>query len=529
MAEMARLLLGDEAVAQGALDAGIGGAFSYPGTPSTEIFEYILQGASTGGRVSARWSTNEKVAYEEALGMSYAGRRALVSMKHVGLNVAADPFVNSALTGVNAGIVLVVADDPGMHSSQNEQDSRYYGEFAQVPVFEPSNQQEAYDATRRAFEYSEAVGLPVMLRMVTRLCHSRANVVIRPPEENGADERPRPDPSQWTLVPSIARRRFRRLVDLQPTLQADAAESSLNRLELAGSQGVIAAGLTLNYVLEALGGSADMSLLKLGHYPIPVGLVRELINHCDDILVVEESYPFIETRLSGLLGVPGKLIRGRLSGDLPRTGELGPDAVASALGRGPHGGALPLAQLAARPPQLCRGCPHGDSFKALAEATSRYEAPLLFSDIGCYTLGVMPPYRAVHSCVDMGASISMAHGASQTGAHPVLATIGDSTFTHSGLSGLLGAVRSDANMTVLILDNGTVAMTGTQDSMANGDQIVALLTGAGVDPEHLHVLNPLPKHHSENVALIAQEIEHNGLSVLIPQRACVHVSRKARP
>jgi indolepyruvate ferredoxin oxidoreductase alpha subunit len=458
--------------------------------------------------------------------MSYAGRRALVSMKHVGLNVAADPFVNSALTGINAGLVLVVADDPGMHSSQNEQDSRFYGEFAQIPVLEPATQQEAYDFTLQAFSYSEEVGLPVMVRLVTRLSHSRSNVTAQPPEEPGAEPRPLPSPDNWTLVPAIARRRFRQLVDLQKRLLEDSESSSDNRLTLAGRRGIICAGIARNYVGEVLDGGGDFSLLQLGRYPIPVALVRGLVNHCDEILVAEEGYPFIERRLNGLLGVPGKAIRGKLTGDLPLTGELTPDALAAALRLPPPGTARPVEDLVGRPPQLCKGCPHADSFRAIVEATAGYSNPVLFSDIGCYTLGVLPPYRAVHACVDMGASIPMAHGAAQAGIRPVICTIGDSTFSHSGMTGLIGAARSDADMTVFILDNSTVAMTGTQESFSTGERLLGILRGLGVEAEHMHVIEPLPQRHKENVELIKKEIEHRGLSVIVPTRACIHVRRK---
>ncbi len=520
------LFLGDEAVGQAALDAGIAGAFSYPGTPATEIFEYVQEHGA--GVVSARWSANEKVAYEEALGMSYAGRRALVSMKHVGLNVAADPFVNSALTGVNGALVLVVADDPGMHSSQNEQDSRFYADFAQVPVFEPSDQQEAYDMTRAAFDYSEAVGLPVVVRVVTRLCHSRANVIVRPPEPGAGPPRPRPNPSDWTLVPVHARRRFRHLLDLQRTLVEDSEQSPSNRLRRAGPRGVIASGLACNYVHEALAGDDEVSLLEVRRYPLPVARVRELVDHCEDVLVVEEGYPYIERKLNGLLGVPGKSIRGKLTGALPPAGELTPDAVAAALGKLPAEHVDPLGDLAGRPPQLCRGCPHADSFRAIVEATANYAEPILFSDIGCYTLGVLPPYRAVHATVDMGASIAMAHGAARAGARPVVCTIGDSTFGHSGMTALLGAAQADADMTVFVLDNATVAMTGTQDSMTTGEELMRVLRGLGVDPDHLRVIDPHPKRHAENVETVRREIEHHGLSVIVARRACIHLKRKER-
>jgi len=526
-----RMLLGDEAVAQAAVDAGIAGAFSYPGTPATEVFEFIERGAGQAGRVSALWSANEKVAYEEALGMSYAGRRALVSMKHVGLNVAADPFINSALTGLNAGLVLLVADDPGMHSSQNEQDSRFYGEFAQIPIFEPGTQQQAYDLTLQAFDYSEEVGLPVMVRLVTRLSHSRADVAVRSDELARAgvpEPRGLPDPGDWTLVPAIARRRFRRLIELQRRLLDDAERADANRLELAGPRGILCAGIAHNYLREVLNGGGDFSLLRIGRYPIPVTLVRQLVAHCDEILVVEEGYPFIERRLNGLLGVPGKSIRGKLTGDLPASGELDPDSLATALGLAAAGAPRPVEDLVGRPPQLCRGCPHADSFKAIVEGSSGYDHPVLFGDIGCYTLGVAPPYRAVHACVDMGASIAMAQGAARAGIRPIICTIGDSTFSHSGMTGLIGAARSDADMTVFILDNATVAMTGAQDSFTTGERLLEVLRGLGVSDDHLHVMEPLAKRHEDNVRLIRREIEHPGLSVIVSMRECIHLKRKHR-
>lgn len=526
------LLLGDEAVAVAAIHAGIGGAFSYPGTPSTEIFEYIQAYAERTGEIAARWSANEKVAYEEALGMSYAGRRAVVSMKHVGLNVAADPFINSALTGVNGGLVVVVADDPGMHSSQNEQDTRYYAEFAQIPLLEPPNQQIAYDMTLEAFDISERFGVPVLIRVVTRLAHSRANVSVNGTEASTrepAEPLALPDPNNWTLVPSNARRRFRRLLDLQPQLVEWSEKSPHNELTLAGRRGIITSGIAHNYVREALAGSGDFSLLKITTYPLPVERVRNLIDHCDEITIIEEGYPYIEKRLNGVLGVPGKAIHGKLNGRLPLDGELTPDIVASGLGLAFSTSTPAVDDLTGRPPALCRGCPHADTFKAIIDATAEHPNAILFSDIGCYTLGVLPPYRAVHSCVDMGASISMAHGAAQAGAHPVLCTIGDSTFTHSGMTPLIGAVRSNADMTVFVLDNAIVAMTGGQETLAAGETLINLIKGFGVTDQQLHILEPLPKNHDENVRRIKDAIQHRGLSVIIAQRECIHNRRKAAP
>ena len=518
------LLLGDEAVALGAIHAGIGGAFSYPGTPATEIFEFIQRTTANDPGVSALWSANEKVAYEEALGMSYAGKRAIVSMKHVGLNVAADPFVNSAITGVNGGLVLVVADDPGMHSSQNEQDSRYLGDFAKIPMIEPGSQQEAYDLMFEAFDLSERLQLPVMVRLVTRLSHSRSvvHVAVEPPAR--PEPKPRPPKEHWVLVPANARRRWRHLLDIQPDLLDYAERSKVNRLVLAGKRGIIASGIAYNYVREALGDDLDgCSILKIGVYPIPTSLVRQLVDHCDEIIVVEEGYPFIESRLNGLLGLPGKSVRGKLSGLLPQTGELSPDLVKAAFGKpctNPQAQEIP-----GRPPMLCVGCPHRDTFAAMLEATRDEPDTIMFSDIGCYTLGCLPPYEAVHSCVDMGASITMAHGAAQAGKHPVLCTIGDSTFTHSGMTGLIGAARANANMTVFLLDNSTVAMTGGQLTMAHGDELLDIVRGLGVKDEHLHVIEPLAKFHEKNTALFKREIAHRGLSVIVARRPCIQIKK----
>ena len=512
---MTELLLGDEAVGIAAIDAGISGAFSYPGTPATEIFEFIQRRTAKDETVASRWSANEKVAYEEALGMSYIGKRSLVSMKHVGLNVAADPFINSAIPGAHGGLVLAVADDPGMHSSQNEQDTRFYGDFAQILVFEPSNQQEAYDMTREAFELSERLGLPVLVRLVTRLSHSRSNVVRSKPSEVQTTVRPVEDSRDWTLLPVNARRRFRRLLDMQASLKEFSAQSSYNRLLLRGPKGIIASGIAHNYVGEAIGSDSSYSLLKIGTYPLPTGLV------------IEEGYPYIEDRLTGLLGVPGKAVHGKRTGALPLDGETTPDLVRAAL-------AMPALNtcevedgLPMRPPRLCEGCPHCDTFKAMLEVFGSDAQPILFSDIGCYTLGALPPYNAVQSCVDMGSSISMALGAAKGGAHPVLCTIGDSTFTHSGMTPLLGAAHEDANMTVIILDNATVGMTGGQEVFVTGERLLELVKGLGVPEDHLIQIEPSKKNHERNVEILRREIDHRGLSVVVACRPCIQFTRKA--
>ena len=524
------VLLGDEAVALAAIHAGIRAAFSYPGTPATEILECIeRRGGDQGDHGPiACWSTNEKVAYEEALGVSYAGHRALVSMKHVGLNVAADPFINSAITGANGGLVVAVADDPGMHSSQNEQDTRYYAHFARLPAYEPADQQEAYDTTLAAFEESQRLGLPVVVRLVTRLAHSRAPVNVRSEPQAAPDLGVVQDASGWTLLPVNARRQFKSLLQKYDALLSSTEESPYNELRLAGPRGIICAGIAYNYVRENLDGNGDFSLLRVSHYPLPAKKIRELVAHCDEVLVVEDGYPFIEEQIDGVVGLSGTRLLGRRSGNLPASGELTPELVRGAMGLARPATREPIGDLAGRPPQLCQGCPHTDTYRHIAEALKPYEQAVVFSDIGCYTLGALPPYNAIESCVDMGASIGMARGAALAGVDPACCVIGDSTFVHSGITPLVSAAEDDTNMTVFILDNATVAMTGGQETMATGESIVRLVAGAGVKPEHIQVIEPLSKYHEGNVRIIRREIDHPGLSVVISKRACIRIKNKER-
>jgi len=525
------VLLGDEAVALGAIHAGLSGGYSYPGTPASEIMEYLIRASDGGKRFVASWSVNEKVAYEEALGVSYAGKRALVSMKHVGLNVAADPFMNSAITGANGGLVVVVADDPGMHSSQNEQDSRYFAQFAQIFCFEPCNHQEAYDMTRKAFDLSENLGIPVLIRMVTRLSHSRSRVEPRPPREQNPIKYG--EGKDWILLPVNARRQFRLLVEKQGQLIKASNESEFNSLLINTDHtelGIIASGIAHNYVLENYTDETQRpSILKITTYPLPESLIKDLVKHVDTVLVVEEGYPFIEKNLMGIFGIVGKDIRGKLSGHLPSTGELSPETVRQGLEMEP----LPKRQIkdfpmAARPPQLCQGCSHADTYRALNEALGSYPQSNVFSDIGCYTLGALPPYNAIQSCVCMGASVSMAKGGAEAGVYPSVAVIGDSTFAHSGLTPLLDAAAKDTNMTVLILDNATVAMTGGQPTFLSGEKLERVIEGLGVEKKHIRTIIPLPKNHETNVQIMKEELDHKGLSVIIASRECVQQARRKK-
>jgi indolepyruvate ferredoxin oxidoreductase alpha subunit len=531
-----RPLLGDEAIALGAIHAGLSGAYSYPGTPATEIFEFIHRethnepSAAEGG-VHHIWSANEKVAYEEALGMSYAGRRALVSFKHVGLNVAADPFMNSAVTGVTGGLVVVSADDPGMHSSQNEQDSRFFANFALLPCLEPHNGQEGYDMAIDAFELSERFEVPIMMRLVTRLAHSRSGVSIG--ERRKANPlKPTDKAANWTLLPANARRQYAKLAEKQKDFLKWSETCRYNTLKLnpsAGRVGVIVAGVGLNYFLSNYeDGTPIPSYLKIGAYPIPVALVSELLDNVDTLIVIEDGYPFIEQALNGVLGSPrGKTIKGRLDGTLPRTGELNPDLVRQALGfPALERQKLPEFPIANRPPKLCDGCPHIDTYDIIKIVLEEQPSARVFSDIGCYTLAALPPYNAGHSCVDMGASISMAMGAAQAGMRPVLATIGDSTFIHSGMTSLIGAAKQNLPMTLFILDNSTVGMTGGQETMACGDNIARVVHGLGVNPEHVHRLQAHRKFHEANKKIIQSEIEYQGLSIIITERECIQTVKK---
>ena len=530
-----KLLLGDEALALGAINAGLSGAYAYPGTPSTEILEYVQKNPVAKERkIHSHWSSNEKTAMEEALGMSFCGKRAIVSMKHVGLNVAADPFVNSAMTGANGGLLVISADDPSMHSSQNEQDSRFYARFAMLPILEPSDQQEAYDMGAYGFELSEKLRLPVMLRLVTRLSHSRAVVTTDSvaTEENTmaypADTR------RWVLMPGNSRVRYKDLIAQQTQMEAMSEESPFNTLTPGTDSrlGIIASGIAANYVKECFAEGCPFSVLKISQYPLPKQKIAELASACDAIIVIEEGQPVIEESLRGLLD-RGLKVYGRLDGHLPRTGELTPDCVAAALaGLLPdmkeqltHPAAMPSDKVVARPPALCQGCGHRDVYAALNAALETFESPKVFGDIGCYTLGWLAPFNAIDTCVDMGASISMAKSADDAGQHPAFAIIGDSTFTHSGMTGLLDAVNEDTTMTVIISDNLTTGMTGGQDSQGTG-KLEEICIGLGVKPQRLKTIDSLPRNHEEMKQLFTDEFNHPGLSVIISRRECIQTARR---
>ncbi|MDR0290728.1 MAG: indolepyruvate ferredoxin oxidoreductase [Treponema sp.] len=550
MSEKQLALLGDEAVALGAIHAGISASYGYPGTPSTEILQYLIDEYEKGGPI-ARWCANEKTAVEAALGVSFAGRRSIVTMKHVGLNVAADAFINGALLGIKGGLVLAVADDPGMHSSQNEQDSRFYAAFAMVPCLEPRSQQEAYNMTREAFDISERFQVPVMLRLSTRLSHARAAIVPQPALEQKPVSKAM-EKERWMLLPAFARKNYAALIEKQTAIQAWSTAHPANKLDLPlvtpngkTDLAVLTAGLGGNYYEEnlddfiAMRGGKAPARLHISAYPLPEKSIQALCATAEKVLVIEEGQPFIEEKLRGILP-QNVTITGRLDGaacaPVPRTGELDPDNVRSALGLQPRPAvkvSLP-GSLPSRPPQLCQGCPHADSYdtikKAVAEIDGRPGHPDvgINSDIGCYSLGAAPPYQVPESIVCMGASVGMAKGAADAGLKYSVAVIGDSTFIHSGITGLIDAASENIPMTLIILDNSIVAMTGCQPTMVPSDKLRNLILGCGVNADHLLELDAKKQLIDENTARLKTEIEYRGLSVIIFKRECLEAFRKKR-
>ncbi len=511
------LMSGNEAVAHGAMEAGVSVGVGYPGTPSTEVLESL---AKLGG-VRCQWAPNEKVAAEVGAGVSYGGQRTLVTMKHVGLNVAADPLFTLSYIGVGGGYVLLVADDPGMHSSQNEQDSRNYAAFAKVPMLEPSSSQEAFEFTRAAFDISERFDTPVLVRTTTRIAHSKGLV------ETTGDRAPiepipfKPKAEKWVMMPANARARRVNLDSRMALLEEFSNQSELNRIEMRSSElGIIVSGIAYEYVREAL---PNASVLKLGIVnPLPVTLIAEFASKVDRLAVVEELDPYMTSRLLAL-GIE------LVETGLPRIGELTPDRIAQAFGAQAPELRAAVKDLPPRPPLLCPGCPHRGVYWALGKLKA-----VVTGDIGCYTLGALPPLSAMDTCVCMGASVSMAHGLGMTGAtggRPIVGVIGDSTFAHSGITGLLDMVYNGADGTIVILDNRTTAMTGHQGNPVSGRtlsgdaapalDLEALCTSLGV--QSVRRVDPLDLATTR--AVLAEETERAGLSVVIAQSPCALLVR----
>ena len=543
------LLYGNQAIARGAWEAGVHVATAYPGTPSTEIIEAMAHYDD----VYVEWSPNEKVALEVAIGASIAGGRALACMKHVGVNVAADPLMTAAYMGVNGGLVLVSADDPGMHSSQNEQDNRFFGEFAQIPVLEPADSREARDYCAGAFELSEEYDTPVLLRSVTRISHARSPVDLK--ERTEVATRPyKKDPAKYVVIPANARKLRPKVIERQARLVEFAETTPLNRIEQMppasaprARRGFITGGMAYNYVREAF---PDDPVFKLGlSYPLPPRALADFAARVERLYVVEELDPFWETKLRAMgLDPIGKQI-------FSRAGELSVAAVADAVARHEAGSAdtspLPdtgrpapepaadqpeadLAPLPGRPPVLCAGCPHRGLFHLLRKLRLTVSG-----DIGCYTLGVMPPLSSMDTCICMGASVSAAIGMRRVlppeQAQRVVAVIGDSTFVHSGITGLIDAVYNQTDIVVIIADNSTTAMTGHQGHPASGLDargreaprldLVELVKACGV--KRHWVVDPLDVSGLEKVLRKAIEPDQ-GPAVVITRRLCALIDRGLR-
>lgn len=551
------VLLGDEAFALGTLHAGLSAGFGYPGTPSTEIMEYLIDNyernrANNANTPVAQWCSNEKTALEAALGVSFVGRRAVVTMKHVGLNVAADPFMNAALCGIKGGLIIAVADDPSMHSSQGEQDSRFYADFAMVPCFEPTTQQEAYEMAFEAFDVSEKYHVPVIMRFVTRLSHSRAVIHADESKIRSQNKLEKADRKAWMLLPALARKNYERMIAKQDELVAYTTASKRNPLVLNPKRkdlAIVTGGLGRNYFLENLEdykafcekkfpGLGIPSTLHIGTLPLPLDSLKKLADTAETILVIEEGQPFLEKQLRGVLPQNTKVV-GKFTGLLPRAGELNPDLVRKALGLEPNKTALSetagiadfCANLPGRPPQLCNGCPHMDSYTSLNNAVAALvekagkDNVTVNADIGCYALGGAAPLNAAESIVCMGASIGMARGASQAGVKYTFGVIGDSTFLHSGITNLVDCVATKTPVTVVLLDNTIVAMTGCQPTMLPSSQFEPLIKGLGVEPEHIRVLATNPANREANTKVLIEEAEYRGVSVVIMVRECLEAFR----
>ncbi len=508
-----KLLIGNEAVARGLYEAGLRVASSYPGTPSTEITECIAKYDD----VYSEWAPNEKVAMEVAAGAAIAGARSFCAMKHVGLNVAADPLFTASYTGINAGMVIAVADDPGMHSSQNEQDSRHYAKAAKVMMLEPSDSEECLQYAKLAFDLSEQFDTPVILRLTTRVAHSRSLVQVSEREEKALKEYKK-DPMKYVMMPGMAIKKHvvveQRILD-----QVSWAETAeINTVEYNSTEiGVITSGISYQYAKEALGENA--SYLKLGCvYPLPVQKIKDFAAKCKKVYVLEELDPFIEEhcKQNGIevIGKEAFTLQGEYSQSLIAKVILGKEDAFLATD----------LDIPARPPVLCAGCPHRGLYYALKKLNVTVSG-----DIGCYTLGALAPLGMMDTCICMGASVSALHGrnkADEQNAKKSVAVIGDSTFMHSGVTGLINIAYNQSNSTVIILDNSITGMTGHQDNPTTGKTIKGdpttavslemLAKAVGID--RVRVIDPYNLAECEQV--IREEVEADAPSVIISRRPC---------
>ncbi len=523
-----RYLLGNEAIAHACLEAGVDFVSGYPGTPSSEVIEALL---AFEHPYHIEWSVNEKVALENAIGAAWSGVRSLATMKHVGLNVAADPLMTSAYTGVRGGCVILVADDPYAHSSQNEQDSRCYAKFSKLPCLDPSTVQEAHDMMRDAFPLSEELELPVLFRPTTRICHQKSDVELGEIAKTHRTGEFHKDPRQYVTIPAHARVLHRKLDEKQPRVRKALMDRNLNHGEVRGDRAIIASGIGAAYSEEIL--PPDISLLNVGGYPVDEEWLRKFVIRHTDILVVEELDPLLEETVREVAG--SIRVYGKKDGFLPLEGELSVPLVSAALQRAGFipadeqpGSSRPPADVPARPPIMCAGCMHRATFYAMKKV---FRDGIYPSDIGCYTLGLQ--LGAVDTCICMGASITVGSGIYHSGdPREIVSTIGDSTFLHTGIPGLLNAVYNGASMVLVILDNRTTAMTGHQPhagtgSTATGEEslpvsLEALCRACGVSS--VEIVNPYDLPSLLDTFQRAKT--KPGVRVVIARQPCVITARK---
>ena len=522
-----KYLLGNDAIAHACLESGIDFVSGYPGTPSSEVIDRLR--AQKDPAYYLEWSVNEKVAFENALAASWCGLRSIVTMKHVGLNVAADPLMTSSSTGTKGGFVILSADDPFAHSSQNEQDSRMYAKFAQIPCLDPASVQEAHDFIKNAWDISEKFALPVLFRPTTRICHSKSDVELgtpMPSERKGAFEK---NPKQYVVVPAHTRPLHAELTKKQDGVAKYLVDAGYNRAEIRGKKAVIAGGISASYVEEIL--PEDISFVKIGAYPIDREWLAEVVAQHEEILVVEELMPVIEEAV--LAAANGVAVHGKLDGTLPHEGEFSTALVAKALAavgfaENTYPESPVPAEVPARPAILCPGCLHRSVFYAMKKV---FKDGIFPSDIGCYTLGLQ--LGAVDTTICMGASITVGSGIAHSveGAE-VVSTIGDSTFLHTGVNGLINAVYNNANQTVIILDNRITAMTGHQPNPNTG------MTACGVESpkisleeiaracgvKFVEAVDPYDLTHL--LAVLKEAKEREGVKVIIAKQPCVIMNKR---
>lgn len=535
---MIKLLMGNEAIALGAINAGVHVVSGYPGTPSTEILETVAK--YNDGSIYVEWSVNEKTAIEIAAGAAYSGARAMVTMKQVGLNVASDPLMSLSYIGVKGGMVIVVADDPGPISSQTEQDTRHFAKFANLPVLDPSTPEEAYEMVQYAFDLSEQAGLPVILRPTTRICHACSSIDVSGDRKRLAPSGFEKDP-RWVIFPQLSYRRHIEIEKLQASLSRTFSKSGFNSVSGEGELGIAASGIAWAYACDVIRDlGINVRTFKVGTpYPFPEELAESFLEGLDSVLVLEELDSVVEEALIAIAGTHGLKVRilGKKSGNTPCAGEFSYEIVHKAISdfaglSHDEKPGLYAFQLPSRPPVLCAGCPHRASFYAVKKAMKGQKA-VFTGDIGCYTLGNAKPLNMVDTCLCMGASIGVAQGIKRVEPDTRLfAFIGDSTFFHTGIPGVVNAVYNQTDITVVILDNRTTAMTGHQPHPGTGKTMMGIESGKvdieavlkAIGVKWVRKINPFD--HEKAVAAVREAAGIKGVSAIIFEAPCIALFRK---